>query len=162
MNKPKPDYSNRWVLLFSWLFPITYLIHIAEEYWVGEGYSAYLLRIRGVHLEPTRFWISQIVGTVLMVVGIFIARKLRFLFVMLVIIGSIVMINALTHTITAITKGGYGPGLYSSIVLWFPLGVATLIYFRNRCIRWKYWMAIGIGIAVNVVVDVFTMRGARF
>lgn len=161
MTSSQADYSARRIKLLSWLFPVTYLIHIAEEYWGGEGYSAYLLRIRGVHLSPARFWVAQIFGAVLMITGIVLARRLRFLFVMLVLIGSIIMINGLTHAITAIREGGYGPGLYSSLFLWFPLGLATLVYFRNRCIKWKYWMAIGIGVAVNLAVDLFTLSGAR-
>ena len=161
MTASQSDYSDGWIKLLSWLFPVTYLIHIAEEYWGGEGYSDYLLRIRGVHLSPARFWVAQVIGAMLMITGIVLARRLRFLFVMLVIIGSIIMINGLTHAITALKEGGYGPGLFSSLFLWIPLGLTTLIYLRNRCIRWKYWMAIGIGVAVNLAIDLFTMRGAR-
>ena len=48
-NSREPvDASQRIALLLSWLFPLSYLLHIAEEYWGGEGYLAYLLRIRGV------------------------------------------------------------------------------------------------------------------
>ena len=97
-----------------------------------------------------------------MIIGILIAYRVQFLRVMLCILGAIVLINGITHSATAFMKGGYGPGLYSSIFLWIPLGLFTLFYFRNRIIRWKFWMAIGIGIAVNVVIDIFTMRGARF
>ncbi|MDQ3172961.1 MAG: hypothetical protein M3Q91_04515 [Acidobacteriota bacterium] len=41
---------------------VTYLLHIAEEYWGGEGYSAYLLKLRGVQLSPTRFLVVQAIG----------------------------------------------------------------------------------------------------
>ena len=112
-------------------------------------------------MSPARFWVAQIVGVVLIVSGIIIARRLEFPFFMLVLVGSIVMINGITHTVTAITQGGYGPGLFSSVFVWIPLGAFTLVYFRNRCIKWKYWMAIGIALGVNLVVDLFTMRGVR-
>ncbi len=153
--------QDKTLAILSVLLPLTYLIHIAEEYWLGEGYLAYLYRIRGVHMSSTRFWIAQILGMGLVIAGIVIAHRLQFLQVMLAIIGAIILGNGLTHTVTAIMQKGYGPGLLSSIFLWIPLGVFTLLYFRNRIIRWKYWMAIGIGIAVNVVVDVITMRGGR-
>ncbi len=42
--KSRPD---KGVILLSWLVPITYLIHIAEEYWGGEGYPV-------VHLPAAR------------------------------------------------------------------------------------------------------------
>ena len=161
----EPDKLNRGsakvIFLLSVLFPLTYLIHIAEEYWIGEGYLSYLYRIRGVHMSAARFWIAQSVGIVLMIIGILIARQVKFLRVMLTILGAITLINGITHTLTAILKG-YGPGLFSSILLWMPLGAFTLIYFKGRIIRWKYWMAIGIGLAVNVVIDIFTLRGGKF
>ena len=160
-NSREPDDASRVALLLSWIFPLSYLLHIAEEYWGGEGYSAYLWRIRGVHLSPARFWVAQMIGVALIVSGIVIARRLEFPNFMLVLIGSIVLINGITHTVTAITEGGYGPGLFSSLFVWIPLGLFTLVYFRNRCIKWKYWMAIGIAIAVNLVVGIITMRGAR-
>lgn len=152
---------DKWVSILSWLLPLTYVIHIAEEYWVGEGYLAYLYRIRGVHMSPTRFWVAQMIGTALMVAGVVIAKQKFFLRTMLVVIGSIIFVNGITHTATAIITYGYGPGLYSSIFLWIPLGLATLIHFRKRVIRWKYWICIGIGVAINLVVDIFTLRGGR-
>jgi len=53
---------NTSTTLWSWLFPVTYLLHLAEEYWGGEGYSAYLLKLRGVQLSPTRFLVVQAIG----------------------------------------------------------------------------------------------------
>lgn len=112
-------------------------------------------------MSAERFWVAHIFGVVLMITGLILARRLKFLFVMLVIIGSTIMINGLTHTYTAIRMGGYGPGLYSSLFLWIPLGLATVVYLKNRCISWKYWMAIGIGVVINIVVELFTLRGIR-
>ena len=79
--------SDTTTTIWSWLFPVTYLIHIAEEYWGGGGYSAYLLRLRGVHLSPTRFLLAQSIGVILVVVGIMLARRFNFPHMMLVILG---------------------------------------------------------------------------
>src|SRR4051812_11903662 len=38
------------IRVLTWIFPITYLIHIVEELWGGEGYPAYIHRLRGVQL----------------------------------------------------------------------------------------------------------------
>src|SRR2546427_10754663 len=66
--------SEASVAFWSWLFPVTYIFHIAEEYWGGEGYPAYLLRLRGVYLSPTRFLFDQALGLALVLAGIIIAR----------------------------------------------------------------------------------------
>lgn len=145
----------------SWLFPITYLIHIAEEYWGGEGYPAYLLRVRGVHLSSTRFLLVQTLGTVLMAAGVMLARRFNFSHMMIIIMASIVLVNGLTHTLTSLSNGGYGPGVLSSVLVWIPLSIFSLVRFKPDVSTKRYLIGIAIGLSVNVLVFVITMRGAR-
>jgi hypothetical protein len=124
---------DRATIFWSWLFPLSYLIHIAEEYWGGEGYPAYILRLRGVHMSTGRFLAAQSVGFVLVTIGVLLARRLSIL--------------------------SYGPGLVSSIFVWGPLGIATMIRFKSLIDdQRQYWIAIAIGVGVNVVVGILTMR----
>lgn len=153
---------DRATIFWSWLFPLSYLIHIAEEYWGGEGYPAYILRLRGVHMSTGRFLAAQSVGFILVTIAIVSARRIKFLPMMLVILGAVVAGNALTHTVTALSILKYGPGLFSSIFIWGPLGIATIIRFKRYIDDGRqYWIAIAIGIAINVVVGILTMRGGR-
>jgi len=161
MNTGTSSPSTATVNFWLWVFPITYLIHIAEEYWGGEGYPAYILRLRGVHMSTARFLVAQSVGVVLVTVGVILARRFNFPQMMLIILGSIVLVNGITHTVTALSIMSYGPGLWSSIFIWLPLGIFTLVRFRNAISRKRYWIAIAIGIGVNVVVGILTMRGGR-
>jgi dolichyl-phosphate-mannose--protein O-mannosyl transferase len=147
--------------LWSWLFPLAYLIHIAEEYWVGEGYPAYILRVRGVHLSSTRFLAAQTLGAVLMAAGIILARRFNFPHMMVIIMASIVLVNGLTHTLTSLSNGGYGPGVLSSALIWIPLGIFLLVHFKKQVSRKRYLIGVSIGLGVNVLVFVITMRGAR-
>lgn len=87
--------ANTLTTLWSWLFPITYLLHIAEEYWGGEGYSAYLLRLRGVQLSPPRFLLVQAIGLALMIAGIILARRLQFPNLLSVVLGAVVLVRLL-------------------------------------------------------------------
>lgn len=153
--------SARSTAFWLWVFPITYLIHIAEEYWGGEGYPAYILRLRGVHMSTTRFLVAQSLGVVLVTIGVILARRFNFPQMMLVILGAIVLVNGITHSVTALSIMRYGPGLWSSIFIWMPLGIFTLLRFKNGVSRRKYWIAIAIGVGVNVVVGILTMRGGR-
>jgi hypothetical protein len=157
----KTQASENWILLWAWLFPITYILHIAEEYFLGGGYSEYLYKLRGVHLSETRFLVSQAIGIILMAIGLVIARRLGFLRMMLVILGAVVLVNGITHTATSLTYSAYGPGLLTSLLIWLPLGVATLIRFHGLVKPKKYWIAVLIGIAINGVIAVFTMKGGR-
>ena len=113
-------------------------------------------------MSNTRFLAAQSIGFVLVIVGIILARKFRFLPMMLVLLGSMVAVNALTHTVTAVSTLTYGPGLWSSIFVWGPMGIATIIRFKALVRKQKqYWLAIAIGIGINVVVGILTMRGGR-
>jgi len=162
MNPTSMGIYDRSIIFWSWLFPLSYLIHIAEEYWGGEGYPAYIFRLRGVHMSTGRFLAAQSVGFILVTIGVIVARRLKFLPMMLVILGSVVVVNALTHTVTALSTFIYGPGLFSSIFVWGPLGIATLIRFKSMIDdQRQYWIAIAIGIGINVVVGILTMRGGR-
>jgi hypothetical protein len=153
---------HRETILWSWLFPLSYLIHIAEEYWGGEGYPAYILRLRGVHMSTGRFLAAQSVGIILVTIAVILARRFKFLPMMLVILGALVAGNALTHTVTALSILSYGPGLFSSIFVWGPLGIVTMIRYKSAIDdQRQYWIAIAIGVAVNVVVGIVTMRGGR-
>lgn len=153
--------SDASITFWSWMFPITYLIHIAEEYWGGEGYSAYIYRLRGVHLSPTRFLVAQSIGFILVTIGVLLARQFKFRQMMLIILGAIVFVNGITHAVTSLTILRYGPGLFSSLFIWLPLGIFTLLRFRNGVSKRKYWIAVAIGVGVNVVVGLVTMRGGR-
>ena len=147
--------------LCSWLFPLTYLIHVAEEYWCGEGYPAYILRVRGVQLSTTRFLLAQTLGTVLMAAGILLARRFNFPHMMLIIMSSTVLVNGFTHTMTSVSNRTYGPGVVSSALIWIPLSIFCLLYFKKDLGRKRYLTGATIGLAVNVLVFVITMRGAR-
>ena len=161
MMKPEAMRSENLISLFSWLIPITYLIHIAEEYWGGGGYSAYLYRLRGVEMSPTRFLVAQAVGFTLVVVGIVLARRFNFPGMMLVILTMTLLGNALTHTCNAILAQSYNPGLLSSVLVWLPMGTFALVRFYRAITRARYWTAIAIGIGINVAVSVIAMRGGR-
>ena len=148
--------------LWLWLFVVTYVIHIAEEYWGGEGYSAHLLESKGVYMSPARFLIVQAIGLALMAVGVLIAKRLRFPNALAIIYGATVLGNASNHVVNALRTLEYEPGLVSAIVIWLPLGLFTILYFRRYVHNaTRFWISIGIGIAINVVIGVITMRGGR-
>jgi uncharacterized protein with HXXEE motif len=138
---------------WPWLFPITYLIHITEEINGGEGYSAYLERLRGIHITPDRFMLAQIIGLVLMVVGILVARRLNFPNLFNVVLGTTVLVNGLTHTVQTLYHREYVPGLVTGLLIWLPLGVVTLVQFRKSLSTPRYLLATALGIGINILVE---------
>ncbi len=135
------------------------MIHIAEEFYGGEGYPAYLKRLRGVEMSPTKFLVGQAIGLALIVLGILIARRLGFPRQLLVILGTVVLFNGLSHLATGFYYQEYGPGLISGVLIWIPFGIATLKRFKSSMRAGRYWLYIAIGIAINVVIAVLTLQG---
>ena len=158
MNISQTSMSHTSTTFWSWLFPVTYLLHIAEEYWGGEGYSAYLLRLRGIHLSPTTFLMVQSFGLVLIVVGIILARRLEFPNQLTVILGAVILINGLNHAMLSLAYAEYVPGLITSILLWVPLGIAILLRLRRTMSDLRYWLCVAIGIGINVVIELLTIN----
>lgn len=153
--------ANTSTAVWSWLFPITYLLHIAEEYCGGEGYSAYLLRLRGIQLSPSRFLAIQAIGLAFMMVGIILARRLQFPNQLIVVLGSVVLVNGLIHTTLSIAYTEYVPGLITSILLWIPLGVATLLRLRPTMRGARYWLCVALGVAINGIIELVTGKAGQ-
>jgi Protein of unknown function with HXXEE motif len=156
-----PDDSTSSIVLWSWLFPLTYIIHIVEEFYGGEGYPAYLKRLRGVEMAPTKFLVGQGIGLALIILGILIARRFSFPRQLLIILAAVVMINGLTHLVTSSYYRQYGPGLISGVLIWIPLGIATLIRFKNDIKPGRYWLCFAIGVGINVAITLITLQGPR-
>ncbi|MGH9941571.1 MAG: HXXEE domain-containing protein [Pyrinomonadaceae bacterium] len=146
---------------WHWLFPATYLLHVAEEYWVGGGYSAHLARTQGVVLSPSRFLWLNLLGVGLMAVGIMLARRLRFPDWMLSCLAVVFIVNALSHLAGSVTTGGYDPGVITGVLIWIPLGAATLYYLKKR-MRWgRLLTAAAAGLAIQAVVSLLAQSGGR-
>ena len=153
--------SDTALTLWCWVFPLTYLLHIAEEYYVGGGYAAYLVRLRGLQISTSLFLAAQGVGMVLMIAGIFLARRFNFRHTLIVILGAVVLVNGITHLVMSLADWGYGPGLLTSLLLWIPLGGATLFHFKGRISNRKFWLGVASGVGVNASIVLLEIIGGR-
>ena len=108
-------------LALSWLFPVTYLIHVTEEYLAGVALATSPTKIRGANLTPAQFLILNGIAYLLIVVGMLIAQRLKFRSWLLVCLGTVVMVNGLFHVASGLRIAGYNPGLASGFLIWIPL-----------------------------------------
>jgi len=148
------------VVFWLWFFPVSYVIHAAEEFWGGEGYTAYLYRLRGVHISISRFIVLHFLGLVLIATGVLIAYLLHFPVFMIVVFGALIFSNGISHTVTAIWDRGYGPGLITSIA-WIPLGAFAVYEMFGQISIARLVIASLIGIGMNGGVAFFTMKGGK-
>lgn len=147
--------------ILPWLFPLTLLLHLAEEYWGGGGFSAYIERTRGINLPPSRFLLMNSIGLGLMVLGVVLARRFAFTHWLLACYGAIVFGNGLSHTLNGIVTREYNPGLITGLLIWIPLGLWTLLYLKKKMPRRRFWTAFAIGFAILIVVVLLTLSGGN-
>lgn len=147
--------------ILAWLFPLTYLIHVTEEYLAGVALAPSPTKIRGANMTPTQFIILNSVACLLIIAGMLISQRLRFRPWLMVCLGTVVMINGLFHVVGGLRIAGYNPGLASGFLIWIPLGVIALVYLRKMLLPGKYWAAILVGVLINVIVLVVARNGRR-
>jgi|SRR5580765_4154360 len=160
MDPVSEVHSTFSIIFWLWFFPVSYVIHAAEEYWGGEGYTAYLYRLRGVHIPKTRFVVLHLLGLAIISASMLIAYLLHYPVFIIVLFGALIFCNGISHTITAIWDRGYGPGLVTS-VLWIPLGALAVYDMFGQISTVRLAIATAIGLAINGGVAFFTMKGGK-
>jgi hypothetical protein len=106
-----------------WLFAVTYLVHLLEEYAAGEGFVAWADRTLGVSMSLGAFvgWNAFAFG--LLCVGArLVSRDPRLRWIEIAM--AIAMLgNTAVHATASVLTWTYSPGLASAVLLWGPLGV---------------------------------------
>ncbi len=137
----------------SWplLFPLTFLVHIAEEYWCGGGFYNWA-RVLGMKMDGTRFLQINAAAWMMMLLlsslAVFFAR---FRWVMLSIAAA-ASLNGSAHVAASVVTASYSPGLLSGLLLWVPLGAYTLWRARVETSKRVFWGAVVWGLALHALV----------
>jgi Protein of unknown function with HXXEE motif len=147
--------------IWLWLFPVAYLLHLAEEQWAAGGYVAYVARTRGVNLSSTKFIVLNAVGWGLMTLGVSLARRLGFSEWLLVCLATVILINGLSHTATALLRVEYNPGLATGLLVFIPLGAMILIYLSRRMRMRRYLGALAVGACIHGIIFLLAATGGN-
>ncbi|MCW5911161.1 MAG: HXXEE domain-containing protein [Cyclobacteriaceae bacterium] len=135
------------------LFPCTYVVHIAEEYWAGERFFNWLSRVANSNMTEDSFLLLNGVFMFIMIIATSIAIWQRDHRIVLVL-ASIVTINTLLHILGSIFTYSYSPGLISAVVLWLPLAAWAFYHERRYTSARQRLGAILAGIVAHVLVSV--------
>ena len=144
---------------WAWFFPVSYLAHIAEEYW--GGFPAWVERFWGVASSEANFlawnggaWVMMCVGVGLVLV----TKSYRWL---LVSFGTVVLINAAAHALASAVTWSYSPGLISGLLLYVPLGLFTLRRARVSVNARTRRAGVIVGVVMHLVVVLLAFGFAR-
>lgn len=135
---------------WAWLFPLSYLVHILEEYW--GGFPAWIARFWGVESSSGNFLSWNGGALVMMMVGIVLVLKTKSYRWLLVSFGTVVLINGMVHTVASVVTKSYSPGLISGLLLFIPLGAITLIRAHRQVNRRTFRAGLIVGVLMHMFV----------
>ena len=134
------------------LFPLTYLAHVAEEYWCGGGFYNWLSRFAGVGLTRELFLELNAIAWAVMLLISLLAIAVASMRWAVIPLATAVFVNGLAHAVGSIISASYSPGLFTGLLLWVPLGAYTLRRAYGIWSRKVYFAAIFLGLALHAAV----------
>ena len=158
------DDDNRPLLLASALLPL-YMIHQYEEHAHGR-FVAFFNATVGQGLPVLTvvsvFWINILLVWLLFLVSLYLARFVDPGLALIPVYT--VIINALIHVATAAALRRYNPGLYTSLLLFLPAGLALLVDLNRTIDSRLIFNSIGVLLAIAghaAIMGYATKRRAR-
>lgn len=139
------------------LFPLTFAIHIVEEY--GGGFPAWSAIHLGFRLTTAGFlaineyaWTGMLCASIAATV----AAPAEWLVIPL---ATATTVNGSAHVIMSIVTRTYSPGAISGATLWLPLGIVTLMRGFHGFHRGVFWGGVALGLAMHATVVLFARAG---
>ena len=151
MNRDAARFG-RW----TWLFPATYLLHIAEEDW--GGFPAWLSAAAGASLSRQDFLIINAIAFAVMTTIVIAAQRGLGAWT-IAALGTVVSINAALHIGGSVLTGSYSPGVVTATLLWLPLGLYTLRRLRHDLDTGELAAGILTGVLLHVLVSAAALAG---
>ena len=149
------SFTGNW----AWLFPITYLIHIAEEYW--GGFPKWIARFWGVESSLNNFLSWNGGAWVVMTLCVAVVLKTKSYRWLLVSFATVVLINGLVHAGASAVTASYSPGLISGLLLFVPLGLVTLRRARMQVNARTFRAGVILGVLMHGIVVLLAFGFAR-
>lgn len=140
----------------AWLFPLTYVLHLCEEYWGGEGFPSWISRIAGVSFTKHEFLLLNSIAIVMMTVGAALIYKHSWRW-LLTALGGIVLLNGLLHLVFSILTWSYSPGLISGVLCWMPLGLFTIYRQWSLAARRSFVIGVFLALGLHAVVSLLML-----
>src|SRR4051812_24185542 len=148
--------------IWPWLFPPACLLHVTEEYLGGGALQAAAgANLKGVNLTAEQFLVVNGAAFLLLILAIILPRLFKFPDWMLVCLGTIILVNAVSHAVGTVATTKYNTGLITGLLIFLPLGLLTLIGLKAKMSTRRYLTAVAVGVAVHGVITLLALRGGH-
>lgn len=140
-----------WWLL---LLPISYLFHLAEEWWGGEGFAAWTALAVGSPVSTTRFIVLNSMVWPLfcsLTVAAILRPKLAWF---PALFATVVLVNAALHILGSLVTSTYSPGLVTGLLFYLPVGAAAFVFSRRHATASAFRLAVFLGVLIHAIVAI--------
>jgi hypothetical protein len=114
-----------------WLFPASYVVHIAEEGLAGERFYHWIRRVVGREVGPGAFVALNLAYGAAMVAAVRRARTREDAAWVVPALGTITAVNGVGHLVGSVATRSYSPGTVSGVAIWAPLGLYAVLRSRG-------------------------------
>jgi len=132
------------------LFPATYLVHIAEEYW--GGFPTRTAELTGLAIPEAAFLAANVFFWILMLAAVMATLYQPSRAPLVITLATVITVNATLHVGGALLTASYSPGLVSGLLLWLPLGVSALVRGFRAVPERGFRHGVLVGVLVHVLV----------
>lgn len=153
VRRREAGYLGSWI----WLLPATYLIHLGEEVWGGEGYAAWISRLSNSSFPRSTLLLLNLLLLAGMVLVLLEALRRNALRWAVVAMGAAVLGNSFLHLVASLVTRTYSPGLVTGTLLWLPLGIYTVGRGFFRCERRELSLGLAIGLLATVLISLVAL-----
>ena len=143
------------------LIGVTLVLHTAEEYLAFPSYLSSASRLSrwlpppGLLHNSQSMRVALVMATVLPLAVIVwaILRPRKALLISVLLLESILLVNAGWHILAALVRDGYAPGVITAVLINLPFGV----YVLRRAVKEQWirartaWQLIGVALVLHVV-----------
>ena len=142
--------------LWPLLFPLTYMVHIAEEYY--GGFPQWAARYLRFQLTTQAFLELNMIAWTIMLCASLLAIRFASLLWLTVPFAAATLINGCAHAIASAITVSYSPGVVSGLSLWVPLGIVTLRWSYRHVSHRVFWSAVGFGVMLHLAITLTALE----
>jgi len=135
----------------AWLFPLSYVAHILEEWLVGERFYFWVRRITGRTMSPRAFFVINGIFLAAMTGAVWLVQTRQAVW-LIPTLGLVIGLNGLGHILGAAATRTYSPGLVTGALLWMPLGWVAVMSSTLWLTPSSWWLGAFAGVFITALV----------
>jgi len=142
----------------AWFIPVGYLLHLLDEYFVGEGFANWFSEVMKANLSSGDFIIINSFGlaAVVLIVMLYSLDKLNGF--LIAALGVLFFVNGIVHITASLLTVSYSPGTFTSFVIYLPLGFVVIKNFYPLLPEQQRILSIITGVALQVIVAIVALN----